>query len=69
MTGVMPFDEGMHGFKWQVVTGFTLCFWRKNVRLNTKDTKNTKKRKKKKETNVVARRALFPTKQSPRNDI
>jgi|GEM_PF-6561586 len=48
---------GLYG---ETVTGFTLGFWRKNVRLNTKDTKNTKERKKKKETNVVARRALFP---------
>jgi len=45
MIGVMSFDEGMHGFKWQVVTGFTLGFWRENVRLNTKDTKFTKERK------------------------
>ena len=33
MTGVMSFDEGMHGFKWQVVTGFTLGFWRGNINL------------------------------------
>ncbi len=31
MTGVMPVDEGIHGFKWQVVTDFTLCFWRGNI--------------------------------------
>ena len=42
MTGVMPFDEGMHGSIRQVVTGFTLGFWRENVRLNTKDTKERK---------------------------
>ena len=28
MTGVMPFVNRFHGFKWQVVTGFTLVFWR-----------------------------------------
>jgi len=32
MTGVMPFDDEIHGFKWQVVTGFTLGFWRKNIK-------------------------------------
>ena len=31
MTGVMPFVDGFHGFKWQVVTGFTLGFWRRNI--------------------------------------
>jgi|SRR3990172_7264461 len=31
MTGVMPFDEKIHGFIRQVVTGFTLGFWGKNI--------------------------------------
>ena len=31
MTGVMPLDEGMHGSRRQVVTGFTLGFWRENI--------------------------------------
>jgi len=32
MTGVMPFDDEIHGFKWQVVTGFTPGFWWKNIK-------------------------------------
>jgi hypothetical protein len=31
MTGVMGMDVGIHGFMWQVVTGFTLGFLEKNI--------------------------------------
>jgi hypothetical protein len=31
MTPVMGMDDGIHGFIQQVVTGFTLGFWRGNI--------------------------------------
>jgi hypothetical protein len=31
MTPVMGVGEQVHGFAWQVVTGFTLGFWRGNI--------------------------------------
>jgi hypothetical protein len=38
MTGVMPLGERLHGFGGQVVTGFTLGYWRGKIRLSTKNT-------------------------------